>query len=645
MERILTNFADYFHKSSIWMDAIRAIGYEIVKLLQIVADAMISLFDKTYDLLDFTRIPAVDKFINEFKPVFIALFCVSLLILGVMLIIQTEKPKKLLKNILISLVVISSSTFLISSLNKIVISGKDAVNLTSESTSTDVVKNNLIDLLYVDKKNELSKFPEYYNKLSTQVIKSIDITEKVTSDVDGISETAEEVFDNYVVISNDGKVDYEEFKSGWFSVFDPPYYYRYDIHFFTIYVTYLAMIIVYVCTSFKVIRLVYEIVVHRVLAYLYAADITSGQRLVKILDSLLNTYIVLFMVTVFLKVYQLANSFIAQQNYNSFIKCFFLICIAFAVIDGPNIIQQITGIDAGLSSGFGKIAAAYTMGRGLAGAGRHVLLGNPYTGRGGILNSQLGVKARTLGKEGLGAVNDMAKAGIASGVGYAAGAVTGKNKDTENTSDIQKKSRSTGDNSSNPGGTKDTKGSEGIKEMPLHEAKQHIADPKAPLSGNGINESGHGNDLGEKMAKESFSKSENDNSKKAANSNVPISGNSGLDISSTKEKKGKDPIETKGGDLKKEGYSGQGNLKGSEEERAINNSNDLNHQEGFESLIDLGEKDEAENKEQKSFIDELLEPRKERIKGTIGVPFKRTRETLRYGYKKGYEKGQNKKLK
>ena len=65
----------------------------------------------------------------------------------------------------------------------------------------------------------------------------------------------------------------------------------------------------------------------------------------------------MILVMVCLKIYLMAYRMVNEMGVSAFTKAMMLLFIAFSVIDGPNIIQKLTGVDAGLSSGMGKIIA------------------------------------------------------------------------------------------------------------------------------------------------------------------------------------------------------------------------------------------------------------------------------------------------
>lgn len=426
-EDILRKFSDYFDKSVLWMDILRTLGFGIAKFLYTLCNLVIKLFDDMFKLLDFTNYGKVSEFINSFKPVFIILLAFSLAALFANMLINHEKKPKLLKNMLVSLAVISSSTILINMFNEVIISGKNAIGAADVEVSASMINGSMVDLLYIDRVNQLTDFTEKYPSVDDTLIDSIDVTAKVDKDTEGISDTGKEVFNHYMDVDGDGKVQYFEFKKGWLSFTDPPYYYRYSIDFLTLYISFIAIIIAYFCSAYKVARIIYEIVVHQLLAYLFASDMNGGQKLIKVLDSLKNSYIVLILVCALLRIFAFANQFVNTLEISEFSKVFLLLFLAFAVIDGPNIVERISGVDAGLKSGFGKIMAGVTLGRMAASGTRAALFGNPMRNTKGLLNNKYTKAAGGLGKEAFGMAGDISKAGVGFGAGYLANSLKSGN--------------------------------------------------------------------------------------------------------------------------------------------------------------------------------------------------------------------------
>lgn len=145
------------------------------------------------------------------------------------------------------------------------------------------------------------------------------------------------------------------------------YYYRYSVDMLPIFLAEVATILVIIFTTFKVARLSYELVIHRLFAEILAlTDLAGGSKLREVLKLIGATYIVLAYCPVAVRL------FLSFQNWmfgtdspfgDSIIPSFLLLAIAMAVIDGPNLIERIFSIDAGIQSGFKAAMAAVGIGR------------------------------------------------------------------------------------------------------------------------------------------------------------------------------------------------------------------------------------------------------------------------------------------
>lgn len=97
--------------------------------------------------------------------------------------------------------------------------------------------------------------------------------------------------------------------------FGNTYYYRYTFHYGTYYLTAAAAILIYICLAYKNTRVIYEIFVSRILVGLYAANLSSSRKVVKILESIRDSYFALCFTAISLKSYFLLwNTSIPRQK-------------------------------------------------------------------------------------------------------------------------------------------------------------------------------------------------------------------------------------------------------------------------------------------------------------------------------------------
>lgn len=129
------------------------------------------------------------------------------------------------------------------------------------------------------------------------------------------------------------------------------YPYRYTIDWLPLFISLIATCLVYFFISFKSATLIWDLVVNNILLYIFAAgDMTNGRRTREILKSIFSIFMTLIFIYVDLQVFLMSQNFLNTVGIEStLMKSLILIFFAYACIDGPNILQKIFGIDAGLS--------------------------------------------------------------------------------------------------------------------------------------------------------------------------------------------------------------------------------------------------------------------------------------------------------
>lgn len=404
---ILEANMDYFSQDVIWITAIRQIGWILVQGLKGICDACENLFNDMYSLLDFTEYPALRDFFDSFQPVIAAIFIVSLLALGIMLTMGHNKGIKIVQNFVIFLAVVTALPVLIQNLNDLALLGKDAIYSNVTAMSDSMIKSNVDDLSYmINNGFNGNEFKVKGNNISEDKISIINVNEVLEPDGIVYDDYEELITTQLDFINEEGQWETKEIKDKWFSIFDPPYYYRYHVDFFLLYVGLISLIIAFIFTAYKTVRIIFEIVTAYLLAIIFSSEISGGRKIVKILDNLKNLYVALLMTVVMIKVFVLANDFINSRDFGTITKTFALLFFTLCLIDGPNIVEKVLGVDIGLSSAWGKMATAVTAARGAgkvasgaAKTARNILFGNPNSP-----NSKGGLIGRT--KDAFGTVTE-----------------------------------------------------------------------------------------------------------------------------------------------------------------------------------------------------------------------------------------------
>ncbi len=359
------------HTNSFFISIFRWVGWMLAKGLTWLATACAKIYDLAFSFVDFTSLPAVEDFVDSWQPVVTAILTISLFVIGLLLIFNHERKPKIVVNICLAVLVISSSTYLLQLMNDALLAGKDAIVGSNVATPIyDTVATNIYDLIYMDEQVGLANFTgdksEYpsYEAITQTELDAIDINEVINYKTDQMTTEDAKVILRYkpVYLHGKGYTLKEVYNGfGWNSADDDDwfngFYYRYTVDWWPLYLSLGSLCIVYLLMGYKVFRLLFEVGIFRVVALVTAANLSSSQKALKVLDAVKNSYMVLLSTCVLLKFYSLAAQFISQSpiTNNSFIKGIFLIFLALAVIDGPNLIQQLFGIDAGLSSSMGHL--------------------------------------------------------------------------------------------------------------------------------------------------------------------------------------------------------------------------------------------------------------------------------------------------
>ena len=392
LKKIYDNYGELFKQNNVADNILRTIGMGLLKFIVMIADAASGLFDKSFGMIDFTNYSAVQDYINEYKVVWVALLSVSMAWLGVNLVFNADKKPKIVTNLCVGILVVTSMTWMVSQMNTLLSKQvrSEILGTVSQETVYDILGNNVHDLLYIDsiaglenigeKNADGTKYANVKTPITKKSWKSMDINEVVKpDDVKDESKIIMQYYktDLYDENGNEKTILNECYDGvAWTDLLNT-YYYRYSVDWVSAILQILAITIIFIFFTYKVVRTFFEVVFQEILAMLYSPNITNGQKTLKILDGIKNSYIMIILALVSVKLYLLVTTFISAKTWDGFTKAIMLFFVALAVIDGPNIVQKLTGEDVGISDGLSKMMSvmygtnmATNMGRAVYGAAR-----------------------------------------------------------------------------------------------------------------------------------------------------------------------------------------------------------------------------------------------------------------------------------
>lgn len=431
---MLVKWKDVFSQSNFFTDIFIWLGWKLAQGLKFLCDAAQTLVDEMYKLLDFTSYAGLSNIFttSEIRILLGVLFAFAFIVFGFTLITQNDKEKpKVLHNLLIAVMIITALPTGMTMLNDLTLDAKDAILGTQSKLSEQMIADNVVDLLYLDKQG-FNNYTVKDGKVSggkvngfqganAANISYIDATEKITEKYKKDLNSPDYFF-NKITVNDDGTIKSEELKSDKFLGIElTNFFYRYNVDYLVIYISLAATAIAFFFVAFKVAKLIFELAVHGIIAPLFAAaDLTSGQRTKQIMQSVGSIYVVLMIAVLMIKMYYLGSAYISATFSNGLVKAFALVFFALAVIDGPNIIEKVLGVDVGLKSGFQSMATLFMASR--------------------LVTSSVGTAAKA----------GAAAAGMAAGVvGGAKDAVNNFKSELENTKNNKSEGKAENHNSEN----------------------------------------------------------------------------------------------------------------------------------------------------------------------------------------------------
>ncbi|MDT0173098.1 hypothetical protein Q9R23_08950 [Exiguobacterium sp. BRG2] len=373
----LEEFQDLLSISDLVRDALRSIGWLLVRGLSFIIDGLEQITNDILLIKSFFNNPQVVEFVQTIQPFLYVILAGSFLFTGYLMIFQKKFDREgFLINLFITLLVlgllsptmIKTSEFTDKAITNI---NQDGVYENRDHTlSQSVLQKNINDLVEYDKtafKDTKIKIP---NSIPASQIKNIDINDVFDSDEYRLSKEGEDISQNKLAWNGKEMTETELDQSGveW----NNQYYYRYHPNWLTILVTLGVMGFTLFSIAYKLARLSFELAFNYVLAILVApADLHSGQKTKKVIQSILNTFLVIILIFVSIKLYTIGTAYLAD-TLDGLAYLIALIAFSAALIDGPNMVERLFGIDAGLKRGWGVALGAYAVGKGTAKVGARI---------------------------------------------------------------------------------------------------------------------------------------------------------------------------------------------------------------------------------------------------------------------------------
>ena len=386
--KTLTDYADVLHIKSFALDFIRQLGWWLIKALCSLCDFFYDVLTSIYKALDFTTGDSLISYSKALMPWISCLLVISIMLLGYYMIVKrTDARVNLVQNLVLIMLIVTALPQITGYMADLTAAATKSVEqeaITQEaSPSFKAIQENVIDLKTADKQNmpsyaDLTDGKKKRNSLTSQKrIRYVDINEYMDYKNDNELKNPD-LWKSKLTVDGDGKASITDMGGGLGSFFGlaNDKYYRYSVNWWTVIITLAVSCIALFFMSLKVARIIWEIAAHQLIGpFIAVTDLASGQRMKEFLRSLVSLFAVLFMIMLMYGLYFLGMSYInsfsaGSQGVNAVAKIIMQMALAWMMIDGANIIERVTGVDAGLKSGYQAVIGALAAGKAVKGIGK-----------------------------------------------------------------------------------------------------------------------------------------------------------------------------------------------------------------------------------------------------------------------------------
>lgn len=355
---ILKEYGDYLKVTHIITSIFRTLGWVINSLVRGILDGLESFLDGVYKLAELPMSNGVTKFINDNR---ILVFSVGVVFLIWFFIRymnnRNVQGKSLIDNVLMGAMVLISSSMIIAALTTGTFEVAKVIYSDGGATSTAIYNENITDVLSFDQSNWKGKSSIKTVDLDREQYDFLDINQEINQKkLKFENKNSKEVFS--YKLENNAKNELEKVKlaSGFLKVDE--HYYRYSWHPWQIFFMMIISMAIIILTAFKYLHAIYNIGYNAVVINGFAfSDFVEAAKLKKIIQGTINIMINVIMFAVSMKVYRLLSNYITvQKDINSVNKILYQIMLVVIVVEGPYIIQELTGYEGGLKSAIRQAA-------------------------------------------------------------------------------------------------------------------------------------------------------------------------------------------------------------------------------------------------------------------------------------------------
>ena len=271
----LQEFTDILSLSTLVLDALRSMGWILIRGLAALIDGLEKVTDSILLTKTFFNNSQVVEFVSTIQPFLYVLLAASFLFTGYLIIFQKKFDREgFLINLFITLLILgllSPTMTQVSEFSDTAIdftTQNSGENSSGESISNQILRENIHDLIEYDRNDFSGLEGEALNSLPQSHLRNIDINEVFDSNEFRLGSTGEQISQSKLTWNGEtmGTSKLDQGGVEW----NNQYYYRYQPNWLTIFVTLGIMGFTLFSIAYKLARLSFELAFNYVLTILVA---------------------------------------------------------------------------------------------------------------------------------------------------------------------------------------------------------------------------------------------------------------------------------------------------------------------------------------------------------------------------------------
>lgn len=370
---LLYKYFEYLNERSFIIDIFRTIGFWILKGLYYVTSLAYEFFDSIVGLNYFFKFDAINRIYSKIALVTGSIIVLYIVIASIKSILSMKLNKDIIKNAIISAVLIASLPFAMIKASELTVAG---LNLIKNFTSSDISNNpeawklegykensqksketivdNVFKNMFIDiKENLIDKdFKDIKkiegNSLRIDDLKRIKINSMLLKDRVPIHKVLE-----YRLVGYDKEIEKITENGSLVPSFRVEGYYRWKFNFMYGVLFMILLLIVFLKSGITISKLIYELGYNKIVAPLVlSTDVETGEKRKVIIREIGICYMTIVVTYISVQIYSQFLIFVNSVDFslNSVQKIFIVAGATAGVFKGSSLIEKAFGIQSSHSS-------------------------------------------------------------------------------------------------------------------------------------------------------------------------------------------------------------------------------------------------------------------------------------------------------